>query len=108
MPAIRRYLAERGAEAGPFLIARGAGRLTDQGLMLALRRRAIDAGVKAFSPHDLRRSFITGRLRAGKDLSVVQRLAGHSNIATTTRYDLRGEVEQAAAVVDPVIPFVDG
>ncbi len=51
----------------------------------------IRAGVAPFGPHDLRRSFGTHLLAAGVDLATVQRLMGHRNPKTTTRYDKRGD-----------------
>ena len=74
--------------------------------MTALLRRAADAGVPHLSPHDLRRSYITGLLRAGADLSTVQRLAGHASVTTTTRYDRRGDDEKAKAVALLHVPYV--
>jgi len=75
-------------------------------VMTALLRRAADAGVPHLSPHDLRRSYITGLLRAGADLSTVQRLAGHASVTTTTRYDRRGDDEKAKAVQLLHVPYV--
>ena len=52
-------------------------------------------------PHRWRHSYATSLLRRGVDIHVVQRLLGHANIATTTRYlhlsdaDLSDAVERA-------------
>ena len=112
--AIKAWLELRGNAPGALLCAvtRG-GRLeelrrpmTAQALMLALVRRAAEAGVPHLSPHDLRRSYLTGLLRAGADLSTVQRLAGHASVNTTTLYDRRGEEEKARAAHLLFVPFV--
>ncbi len=52
--------------------------------------------------HDLRRTFATRLLDKGVDINVVKNLMGHSNIATTSMYDRRGDeaMKQASIMVD--------
>lgn len=98
------WLQIRGNSNGPlFLRIDKAGkliwqRLTDQAVMSILAKRAVSAGVASFSPHDLRRTFISDLLDNGVDISTVQQLAGHSNVSTTARYDRRGELAKKKAV----------
>lgn len=68
-----------------------------------LTRRAAQAGIGDFSPHDLRRSFVSDALAAGADLARVQALAGHASPTTTARYDRRPEAAKRAAA--QLIPF---
>lgn len=58
-----------------------------------LMRRAASAGVAAFTPHDLRRTFATNMFQAGADVNIVCKAMGHSSIATTQRYDKRTDAE---------------
>jgi len=109
--ALRAWLELRGGAPGPLLCPVRGGtvtlrRMSSQAIMTALLRRAGDGGVPHLSPHDLRRSYITGLLRAGADLSTVQRLAGHASVTTTTRYDRRGEDEKEKAVALLHVPYV--
>ena len=56
------------------------------------------AKVAYFTPHDMRRSFISSLLDVGVDLSMAQTLAGHVNISTTQLYDRRGEKSKREAI----------
>jgi len=91
------WLAIRGEEAGPlFVPVLKSGKLADrrlapQSVRYVLQRRARAAGIKDFSPHDLRRTFVGDLLEAGADISTVQKMAGHASVQTTARYDRRGE-----------------
>ena len=50
--------------------------LTARAIYHALRKRAKQAGVRSFSPHDLRRTFVGDLLDAGADVATVQKLVG--------------------------------
>ncbi len=63
-----------------------------------VRRRAKQAGVDSFSPHDFRRTFCSDLLDAGIDIVTVQKLAGHASVETTARYNRRGEEVKRQAV----------
>ena len=95
--AIEAWIARRGAWPGALLcpVAKGGKiqqrSMTAQAVQLRLRHLAQHARVPEFSPHDLRRSFVGALLGAGADISSVQQLAGHANVATTQRYDRRPE-----------------
>ena len=73
-------------------------RLTSQSVLFILQKRGEEAGVTDFSTHDFRRTFISDLLDAGVDLVTVQRLAGHSDPSTSSRYDRRPEAGKRRAV----------
>ena len=95
--AVDAWIARRGPWPGALLCPVKKGghveqrSMTAQSVMMRLRFLAANAHVSHLAPHDLRRSFVGELLDAGADISSVQKLAGHSNVATTTRYDRRPE-----------------
>lgn len=108
--ALNDWLQERGDLPGPLFapvnkggkIARkqdGTPRpMTAQAIYNMLKKRATQAGVKDFSPHDFRRTFVGDLLDRGVDIVTVKDMAGHASVETTGRYDRRPEaVKQQAA-----------
>jgi integrase len=105
LEALHDWILLRGSEPGPlFTPVNKGGRMsirpmTSQAVYNLLRKRARQAQVSAFSPHDFRRTFVGDLLDRGVDIVTVQKLAGHANVNTTGRYDRRPEEvkRQAAA-----------
>jgi site-specific recombinase XerD len=102
--ALNDWVAMRGVWAGPLFtrIRRGdtllQEGLTAQAVYYILSERAVEAGVKKFAPHDLRRTFAGDLLDAGVDLSTVQKLMGHASASTTSGYDRRDAKAKRSAV----------
>lgn len=109
--AMAAWLPVRGTDPGALFLPINKGRrvtvrrMTDQAVLAMLQRRAAKAGVSHFSPHDLRRTFISDLLDAGADIATVQKLAGHSSVATTGRYDRRGEHAKLRAATLLHVPY---
>ena len=109
--AVDAWLARRGFWPGALLVPVAKGGklqqrgMTAQAVLLRLRFLADQAGVSQFSPHDLRRSFVGELLDAGADISSVQQLAGHANVATTQRYDRRPEEAKRKAAELLHVPY---
>lgn len=109
--ALADWLHLRGLEPGPlFTHILKSGELTERGIspeavynvMTALQQQA---GIKEFTPHDLRRTFAGDLLDAGADISVVQRLMGHASATTTAGYDRRGERAKKQAMGRLHMPY---
>jgi integrase len=106
IPPVQRWLDRRGDRPGPLFcpINRGdnliysPNPLQSQAVLVMLKKRVQQAGIPDCSPHDFRRTFITYLLKAGVDIILVQRLVGHSDPATTAKYDQRQEDKKHEAV----------
>ncbi len=109
--AVSDWLVIRGKASGPLLYPLDKAkriiprRMSEQGVMTALQRRGKKAGVAPFSPHDLRRTFISDLLDAGADIVTVSQLAGHASPSTTSKYDRRGEAAKRQAIDLLNVPY---
>ncbi|NER97540.1 MAG: tyrosine-type recombinase/integrase [Symploca sp. SIO1B1] len=104
IPFVTSWLTVRSYQPGALLCPVRKGgevqlrRMTPQALLLIIQKRAQQAGVESFSPHDFRRTFCSDLLDAGIDIVTVQKLAGHASPVTTAKYDRRGEEAKRRAV----------
>ena len=101
--ALKAWLKYRGLSEGAlFTRIRKNGQLTlkrlsANGLAYVLDSLQTQCNVDSFSPHDMRRTFITQLLEKDVDLNTVRQLAGHSDISTTIKYDKRDIESQKRA-----------
>jgi integrase len=70
-----------------------------------LKKRARQAGVPDFSPHDLRRTFVGDMLDRGVDIATVANIAGHASVDTTRRYDRRPDETKKQAATKLHFPY---
>jgi len=111
--ALAQWLEVRGTEPGPLFLAVSKGKtgkilsrgISSQALYTILRRRQRQAGLKEFSPHDLRRSYASNSFSAGIDIAMVQENLGHASIATTKKYDRRSDAERKKESEKLFVPF---
>lgn len=107
--ALEDWLVIRGDASGSLFVGTGnrnTGRkLTTQAIYKMLQTRAGKVGITNLSPHDFRRTFVGDLLDAGADIVTVQKLAGHANVETTSRYDRRGERAKQTAVEMLHVPY---
>ena len=112
LDALQDWLIVRGNAPGPLFVPINKGgvlalgqRLTSQAIYDLLAKRGAVAKLADFSPHDLRRTFISDLLDKGADIATVQKLAGHAQVTTTARYDRRGERAKRKAVSLLHVPY---
>jgi integrase len=110
--ALADWLVERGDAPGAlFCPVNKGGRITiramtEQSIFEAMHKRAQQARIAHFSPHDLRRTYISQLLDTGADLATVQQLAGHASVQTTVRYDRRGDRAKQRASERLHVPYM--
>jgi integrase/recombinase XerC len=112
LDALQDWLIVRGDAAGPLFVPINKGsvlaldrRLSSQAIYDLLAKRGAAAKLADFSPHDLRRTFISDLLDKSADIATVQKLAGHAQVTTTARYDRRGERAKRKAVSLLHVPY---
>lgn len=109
--AMSDWLKIRRNEPGPLFLpvnkggTIGTSRLTCQAVYNLLQKRAGEAGCRSFSPHDLRRTFVSDLLDNGADIATVARMAGHASVGTTARYDRRSEQAKVKAAGLLHVPY---
>ncbi|TMP59333.1 hypothetical protein CWB77_14045 [Pseudoalteromonas sp. S1610] len=90
------WLTVRGKNEGPLFCvvlngkviqARGISPETIYSVVTARTNHVLG---EKFTPHDMRRTYISSLLANGVDISTVSKLAGHKSIITTQLYDKRG------------------
>jgi site-specific recombinase XerD len=93
---------ENAASSGSLFVNRHGLAVNPQSIRSQLRRHAIDVGLsRRVTPHMLRHTAATLLIETGVDIRIVQRLLGHSSIATTEIYThvsdeaLRATLERA-------------
>lgn len=105
----RHNVLERTGKLGEraLLVSRRGERLTAQGISNAIHTFARRAGVPLVTVHQFRHSCASDLLEAGVHLAEVQRILGHSGIATTVRYaHIADPARRAAIARHPINDFL--
>ena len=109
--ALADWLKVRGSAEGALFMPITKGgkiqhrRMTTQAIYNMLDKRGKEAGVSDFSPHDMRRTFVSDHLAAGTDIAIVAKMAGHASVTTTARYDRRPEEAKREAAGRLHLPY---
>ena len=94
---LEKWIDFRGKKLGPLFTRVSKGgkasldRLSAQAVYYILKTRQKQAGLEAFTPHDLRRTTITDLLSAEVHVLTASAFAGHTTSDTTRRDDRRSE-----------------
>jgi integrase/recombinase XerD len=102
MKYIRHHtLTQANYAASEYVFVTKSGRpYSYRNLMRGLHRLAEKAGIPVLRFHQLRHSMATQYLRGGGNVVLLRRILGHSNIATTMRYEHLCTEDLAAAHVE--------
>lgn len=90
------WLTVRGNNEGPLFCVVLNGRaiqargISPETIYSVVTARTSHVLGEKFTPHDMRRTYISSLLANGVDISTVSKLAGHKSIITTQLYDKRG------------------
>lgn len=109
-PVLQAYIEVRGVWRGPLFPSQRqkCRRMHPDALTCRIKALGRRARIGLVTPHDLRGTCFSTLFAEGVDIILVKNLAGHSNVATTARYDLRDEGAVRAAVGKLPIPFAEG
>lgn len=108
--AIRAWLRFRGDEPGPLIgpvLKNGRvvpRQLSPRAIWEIVCRVQERAAITDFSPHDLRRTFVSMMLE-DHDVGRVASMVGHASTSTTQRYDRRPERARDEAFAGFEVPF---
>ena len=95
--AMDEWIRVRGNEEGSLFMSINKsgrvreGKMSNQAIYFLMAKRGAMAGIKSFTPHDMRRTFVSDLLDAGADIATVAKMAGHESVNTTAHYDRRSE-----------------
>lgn len=89
--AIEKYLDERTDSNQALFISNRQERISIRSVQHLMEKNGHNA-------HQTRHSFITGLVRAGEDISVIQSLSGHSSADMILRYSMPSEEDKQKAV----------